>query len=145
MDNPKEFMDNTSETIDDFIISLADPQVQEDTKALILLLEKISGFPPKVVAKGMIGFGTYTYKYASGHQGVSFLVGFAPRKNKFSLYLNSDHSAFTDELSKLGKYKSGKGCLYISKLSDINQDVLEILIRKSIDFIKTTYAPYNNF
>lgn len=145
MDNPKEFMDNTSETIDDFIISLADPQVQKDTKTLIILLEKISGFPPKIVAKGMIGFGTYTYKYASGHQGGSFLVGFAPRKNKFSLYLNTGHAAFTDELSKLGKYKSGKGCLYISKLSDIHQDVLEILVRKSIDFIKTTYAPYNNF
>lgn len=89
----------------------------------------------------IIGFGSYHYKYASGHEGDAPLVGFSPRKAKISLYLSPD---FTDRerlLPELGKFTTGKSCVYINKLDDIDVDVLKDLIRRSIE---STLAKYPN-
>ena len=87
----------------------------------------------------IIGFGSYHYKYASGHEGDAALVGFSPRKAKISLYFAAADSEREKLLSQLGKHKSGKGCVYINELADIDVDILQKLIRQSIDFLKRTY------
>ena len=79
----------------------------------------------------IVGFGTVHYKYESGHEGDICLMGFSPRKQNFSLYLPGGHSAYNAELKQLGKYKTGKGCLYINKLADVDTTVLKNIFKKA--------------
>lgn len=87
----------------------------------------------------IIGFGSYHYKYASGHEGDAPLVGFSPRKAKFSLYFASRVIKEEEFLKQFGKYTSGKACIYINKLEDINVDILKKLINQSISFLQDMY------
>ena len=87
----------------------------------------------------IIGFGTYHYKYKSGHEGDAPLVGYSPRKAKISLYLASAVSKQNDLLEDLGKHTTGKACIYVNKVADIDIEVLKMLINKSISFLKETY------
>jgi hypothetical protein len=86
----------------------------------------------------MIGFGTYQYKYASGREGEWFLTGFSPRKQNLTLYIMSGFSEYETLLEKLGKYKTGKSCLYLNTLEDVNLDVLEELVRLSCEHMEKT-------
>ncbi|MEQ8600345.1 MAG: DUF1801 domain-containing protein [Devosia sp.] len=114
-----------------------------DSHVLIEMMSGISGEPP-VLWGTMVGFGQYHYKYPTGHEGDSFLVGFAPRKAAFSIYLMG---TFTPEdearrealLAKLGKHRMGKACLYVNKLSDIDLDVLHELVEISVRRMRATY------
>ncbi|MBS4042713.1 MAG: DUF1801 domain-containing protein [Chitinophagaceae bacterium] len=120
----------------DFINSYVDnEQKKAESFQLINLLKKWSGFEPKMWGPTIIGFGTYHYKYASGHEGDAPILGFSPRKPAFSLYVYSATENSKELLNKLGKYKMGKACIYIKKLSDINIDVLEKLSKISIAYI----------
>ena len=87
----------------------------------------------------IIGFGTYHYKYASGREGDWMLTGFSPRKTKHSLYIMAGFKRFDDLMQKLGKYKTGKSCLYVNKLEDIDEEVLRQLIRESMEYMKEKY------
>lgn len=87
----------------------------------------------------IIGFGSYHYKYKSGHEGDAPLVGFSPRKAKMSLYFDPGDTKRDELLSKLGKHTSGKSCVYVNKLSDINIDVMKEMITESIKFTRETY------
>jgi len=84
---------------------------------LIELMKKWSGFEPKMWGPTIVGFGSYHYKYASGHEGDSMIIGFSPRKNEFSLYVVAPDKDYSSLLDKLGKYKMGKACIYFKKLS----------------------------
>jgi hypothetical protein len=106
---------------------------------LIPFFEKVTGFPPKMWGKSIIGFGKYHYKYASGHEGDFFLVGFSPRKAAFSLYVFTGLEEHEPLLEGLGKFKRGKGCIYVNKLSDIRLDKLETLIRQTANYFSTKY------
>ncbi|KML06801.1 DUF1801 domain-containing protein [Rossellomorea marisflavi] len=112
---------------------------REDAFKLLDLFTEASGFAAKMWGKSIIGFGSYHYKYASGHEGDAALAGFSPRKSKISIYLGCTGTEKDRLLSNLGKHTSGKGCVYINRLSDADADILRELIRLSIHELQTKY------
>ena len=126
----------TGENVDDFINSYVDnEQKKVDSHRLIELMKKWSDSEPRMWGPSIIGFGIYHYKYASGHEGDAPMLGFSPRKAAFSLYVYSDTKRSKSLLAKLGKYKMGKACIYVKKLSDINMTALEELCMESIKYL----------
>ncbi|HRE79211.1 MAG TPA: DUF1801 domain-containing protein [Flavobacterium sp.] len=131
----------TQESVTDFINSFADTeQKKQDSFELLKLMEDFTGFEPKMWGGSIIGFGSYHYKSErSTQEGDWFLVGFSPRKAAISLYVYSGCDEQEHLLKELGKFKMGKACIYVKKLSDINQDVLKKMIKETIDFLQTKY------
>ncbi len=120
----------------DFINSYVDnDQKKADSFRLIELMREWSGFEPKMWGPTIIGFGSYHYKYASGHEGDAPLIGFSPRKAEFSLYVFSPIEGHKHLLDNLGKFKMGKACIYAKKLSDINIATLEKLCKATIAYL----------
>mgnify|MGYP001430073104 CR=1 FL=1 len=126
----------TSDSVTAFIDAVPDETKRDDARRLITIMKNLTGFEPKMWGPSIIGFGSYHYKYATGREGDAPLTGFSPRKNELSIYLNAEFSGKEDLLQQLGKHKSGKGCLYIKKLQDIDEKVLEKLIKQSVSSIK---------
>jgi len=126
----------TEVNVIDFINSFVDnDQKKQDSFRLVELMWKWSGFEPKMWGPTMIGFGSYHYKYASGHEGDAMLIGFSPRKAEFSLYVSAPGNDDKKLLSQLGKYRMTKSCIYFKKLADINLDTLEKLSKATIKYI----------
>jgi hypothetical protein len=128
----------TGADVIDFINAFADTeQKKADSFALLKLMQQATGHQPKMWGASIIGFGSYHYKYDSGHEGDAPLIGFSPRKAAISLYVYSGQ----DEklLKDLGKYKMGKACIYVKQLSDIDQQQLVKLIDSNIRYLKTRY------
>lgn len=134
----------TDENVTDFINSFADTeQKKQDSYELIKLMKSISGHEPKMYGPSIVGFGNYHYKYDSGHEGDAPLIGFSPRKSAISLYVFTGYLGHAEQeeiLKDLGKFKMGKACIYVKKLSDINQDVLKKLMKSTIDFLQSKYG-----
>jgi hypothetical protein len=131
----------TTETIlsvKDFIKKIPEAQRQKDALALVEAMKKQSGFEPKMWGPAIIGFGSYHYKYESGHEGDAPLVGFSPRKSEFALYI-ANFNGKEELLKDFGKYKMAKSCVYVKKLDDIKIDVLKKMVAGSI---KHTQAKY---
>lgn len=123
----------TGVAVEEFLTRLDDPRKREGSHTLIALMRKITGSPPKMWGPSIIGFGTYHYKYATGHEGDTCLAGFSPRKAEYSIYLWwGDSEERAHMLEKLGKHRVGKSCLYVKRLEDIDIKVLEQLVRWSI-------------
>jgi len=121
----------------DFVNSYVDnEQKKADSFRLIALMEEWSGFEPKMWGPTIIGFGNYHYKYASGHEGEAPILGFSPRKAAFSLYAYSETERSKALMADLGKFKMGKACIYVKKLSDLNLAILQELCMKSIQYIE---------
>lgn len=121
----------------DFINSYVDnEQKKADSLQLIALMSEWSGFEPKMWGPTIIGFGSYHYKYASGHEGDAPLIGFSPRKAEFSLYVFSATEENKHLLDNLGKFKMGKACIYIKKLSDINIEALKKICEATFDYLE---------
>lgn len=129
----------TENSVADFLTSISDSKRCEDCTFIINLLNKLSGFEPKMWGTSIVGFGIYNYKYESGHSGNAPLAGLASRKNALTIYLASTFDAKESLLSKLGKHKSSKSCLYIQKLEDIDIEILSQLVKKSIERVKELY------
>ncbi len=130
----------TDADVMEFILSMVDSeQKRKDSLTLIELLQAWSGEKPKMWGPSIIGFGNYHYKYASGHEGDAPILGFSPRKSAISLYVFSDTEKSRQLLTQLGKYKMGKACIYIKKLSDIQIPVLQQLCEESVAFISEHY------
>lgn len=126
----------TEVKVTDFIESYVDnDQKKADSYELIDLLSKWSGSEPKMWGPTIIGFGSYHYKYASGHEGDAPMLGFSPRKPQFSLYVYSKTERSDALLKGLGKFKMGKSCIYVKKLSDINIEVLKELCAETIAYL----------
>ena len=120
----------------DFIDSYVDnEQKRSDSLALIEYMKDWSGFEARMWGPTIIGFGSYHYKYASGHEGDAPMIGFSPRKAQFSLYVYSKTEKSDDLLNSLGKFKMGKACIYVKKLSDIHISVLERLCQETIAYL----------
>lgn len=116
-------------------------QKKKDSFELLKLMEDVTGHKPKMWGASIIGFGSYHYKSdRSRQEGDWPLVGFSPRKAAISLYVYTGSEGQADLLSELGKFKMGKACIYVKKLSDIHQDVLKKLINSTIDFLQTKYG-----
>lgn len=122
----------TEVSVTGFIKALIDPVKQSDAKDLVTIMKNATGEKPKMWGPSIIGFGTRHYKYESGREGDTLLVGFSPRKSATVLYGVAGFKDAQALLAKLGKFSSGKGCLYIKKLSDIDRAVLEKLIVKAV-------------
>ncbi len=119
--------------VDDFIEKLNDDQ-QFDASELIDIMSDVSGEEPVMWGTSIVGFGKLTYKYASGRDVEWLRIGFSPRKGKISLYITMEAQQYTPELEQLGgKYKIGKGCIYIRKLADVQEDKLKVLIKKAYE------------
>ncbi|MCR2803891.1 DUF1801 domain-containing protein [Paenibacillus soyae] len=129
----------TENSVLEFIENVDNPKKREDAYRLLDIFTETSGFPAKMWGPSIIGFGSYHYKYASGHEGDAPLVGFSPRKGKTSLYFAPGDEAREALLQKLGKHTSGKACVYINKVADIDVDVLGEMIAQSIAFLRETY------
>lgn len=131
---------STDEHVLTFINDFSDTeQKKEDSIELIRLMQEASGFEPRMWGPTIIGFGNYHYKYASGHEGDAPLLGFSPRKAAISLYVFTGLEEHKHLLDKLGKFKIGKACIYVKKLSDIDLDELKKLMQASIRFLNEKY------
>jgi hypothetical protein len=119
-----------------FIKGVEDEQKKADCQTLIGLMKEITGEEPVMWGPSIIGFGSYHFKYDSGREGDMLLTGFSPRKQNLTLYIMSGFNRYEKLMQKLGKYKTGKSCLYIKRLSDIDLGVL-------MELIKDSYAHYN--
>lgn len=126
--------------VEAFLNKVEDPQKQQDSFAILDVMAEITGQPPHMWGDSLVGFGKYQYKYASGHQGEWFLTGFSPRKQNLTLYIMSGFDEYDGLMAKLGKYKTGKSCLYIKKLEDVNQGVLRELIELSVKHMRASSA-----
>ncbi len=115
-----------------FIDALTDPARRADAKALLKLMQNASGELPRMWGPSIIGFGSYHYKYESGREGDTPVIAFSPRKAATALYGITGFSEAAALLAKLGSHTTGKGCLYIKRLADVDQQVLEALIVKSL-------------
>src|SRR5436190_2007507 len=114
-----------------FIAKVASEQQRKDSKALIAMMREITGEPPKMWGPSIVGFGTHHYVYESGREGDVCLTDFSPRRPNLVLYIG-EALQDTTIMSKLGKYKTGKGCLYITKLDDVDRSVLRALVAKAV-------------
>jgi len=123
----------------EFIEQLDHKTRREDAQALLHIMTRITGWSAILWGKNMIGFGHYHYKYESGREGDCFRTGFSPRKAHLVIYIMPGYTDFRDILSRLGKYKIGKSCLYINKLADINLNVLEELICAGLEDMEQKY------
>lgn len=136
---------NKTETNDadvlEFIDSFADTeQKKQDSYQLLKIMEEVSGFPPKMYGPSIVGFGNYHYKYDSGHEGNAPLLGFSPRKAAISLYTFTGLGEHEHLLDGFGKFKMGKACLYVKKLSDIDLNVLDKMMKATIQYLKEKYG-----
>ncbi len=122
-----------------FIDALADPTRRADSKTLVSLMQSATGEKPKLWGPYIIGFGSYHYKYDSGREGDAPLIGFSPRKSATVLYNLIGSNGAQALLAQLGKHSAGKGCLYIKKLADVDQKVLETMIVKSVAAVRARH------
>lgn len=130
----------TKVDVREFINSFVDNEEKKaDSFQLIKLMTKWSGFKPKMWGPSIIGFGSYHYKYASGHEGDAPIISFSPRKAAFSLYVFTPGKDSKKLLEDLGNFNMGKACIYVKRLSDINIPTLEKLCRASIRYINENH------
>ena len=121
--------------VEKFLNSVDNKKRKEDSFRVLELMKKITKKEPQMWGPSIIGFGSYHYKYESGREGDWFITGFSPRKQNLSLYIMSGFGKYNEILSQLGKHKTGKSCLYINKLDDVDLKVLEKLIRESVNYM----------
>lgn len=122
----------TNVSLEDFIATVLEPERRKDCEALVRLMQAATGEKGCMWGTSIVGFGTYRYEYASGGGGAWPIVGFSPRKNDLTLYIMPGFEAFEALLAKLGKHKTGKSCLYVKRLSELDTAVLEQIVRGSV-------------
>lgn len=129
----------TAVSVDAFIDAVENPARRDDARQVLQLMAEVSGEPPTMWGPSMIGYGKYRYVYDSGHSGEAMVVGFSPRKANLVLYVGGEEPERQALLARLGKHKTGKSCVYVNRLADIDQDVLRDLTRYSIAQTRARY------
>jgi hypothetical protein len=129
----------TPQQVSEFIAEIEDERKRSDCAELVKLMSEITGEPATMWGPSIVGFGQYHYKYASGREGDFFLTGFAPRKQALTVYIISGFKINPGLMEQLGKYKTGKSCLYIKSLDDIDRSSLTQLIEESVNFLRETH------
>ncbi|MGW8122100.1 DUF1801 domain-containing protein [Roseivirga echinicomitans] len=127
-------------SVAEFLNNLEAPKRKADCLIVKNLMEEITGEPAKMWGTSIVGFGSYHYKYDSGREGDALKVGFSPRAQNLTLYIMPGFDRYEDYMAKLGKYKTGKSCLYIKNIEDIDVQILKNLIRDSYDFMCHKYG-----
>ena len=126
------------QSVVDFLNGVEDEQKRRDSFAVMELMKEVTGEEPAMWGDSIVGFGSYHYRYASGREGDSPLTGFSPRKQNLTLYITSGFEQYEDLLDDLGKFKTGKSCLYLKRLQDVDLDVLRELVRQSVAHMEAT-------
>lgn len=129
----------TQISVEAFIDAVENPVRRDDAKEVCAMLERITGDLPKMWGPSIIGFGSYHYKYDSGHEGDMCRLGFSPRKAELVLYVLTEDPGQTEKLTRLGKHKTGKSCLYIKKLADVDMGVLEEIATDALSYMNRKY------
>lgn len=129
----------TTQSAAAFLTAIDDPVRRADCKAVARMMRAANGCNAKMWGKNMIGFGSYKYKYASGREGSWFMCGFSPRKQALTLYIMPGFEIFDALMKKRGKYKTGKSCLYIKSLAEIDEKILHTLITESVRYMQRKY------
>jgi Domain of unknown function (DU1801). len=122
----------TDESVTAFIDSVADEGRRDDARRLLSIMEEVTGYPARMWGSSIVGFGSYHYRYESGHEGDAPLVGFSPRKTEISIYLASDFEGRETLLNGLGKHRTGKACIYTKRLKDVDETALRQMIAASV-------------
>lgn len=122
----------TEASVKKFIESIPNEQKRADAFAILEMMQRATKLEPKMWGTAIVGFGSVHYKYESGREGDICLMGFSPRKQNITLYLPGGHTAYASELKQLGKHETGKGCLYINKLAEVDKSVLQKIFEKSM-------------
>jgi hypothetical protein len=133
----------TKLSVKKFLDAITDKQLRDDCYTIAEIMEAVAKSEPKMWGASIVGFGSYHYKYDSGHEGDTCLIGFAPRKKNISLYLMGGFEQMGELMSKLGKHKVGKGCLYINSLEDVDVKVLKKVISECTSALKKRIAEQN--
>jgi hypothetical protein len=126
----------TNESADAFIDAIEDEPRREDCRTLLRLMKTVTGEKPAMWGPSIVGFGSYHYRYESGREGDWFLTGFSPRKRSLTLYIMAGFDRYDALLAKLGRHSTGKSCLYVKRLSDIDLDVLTELVAASLGHMR---------
>jgi hypothetical protein len=121
----------TKTSVTDFLNKIQDQQLRDDCFAILAMMQQVSHTEPVMWGSAIIGFGTSHYVYESGREGDILIIGFSPRKQNIAIYLMGGLTKVEGELSRLGKYKTGKGCLYLKSLSDVNPVVLKQVLTRA--------------
>ncbi|MEQ8909458.1 MAG: DUF1801 domain-containing protein [Vicingaceae bacterium] len=130
----------TESSVEDFLNQAEPEQRRKDAFEVLEMIKEVSGEEPKMWGSSIVGFGSYHYKYDSGREGDFLRIGFSPRKTALTLYIMSGFSRYDELMQKLGKHKTGKSCLYLKKLSDVDQEVLKELMEESLKFMREKYG-----
>lgn len=129
----------TTQNVVEFLDAVQPEQRKQDCLTVMKMMETLTGQKPKMWGSSIVGFGDYHYKYESGREGNFFRIGFSPRKQNLTLYIITGFDRYEEIMSRLGKYKIGKSCLYVNKLSDIDMDVLKELSQASLEYMAEKY------
>ena len=130
----------TDESVTKFLNTIEDETKRKDCFAIVEMMSQVTNQPAKMWGTAIVGFGSHHYKYESGHEGDMCLIGFSPRKQNIAIYGMGGEERNLDLLKALGKHKTGKGCLYINKLSDVNADILKQIIKTSFSEAKAKHS-----
>ena len=125
------------QSVEAFLNSVEDEKKRQDCLTILEIMKQITKAEPQMWGTSMVGFGTYHYKYESGREGDWFVAGFSPRKQNLNLYIMAGFSRYDELISKLGKFKTGKSCLYIKKIEDVDLKTLKELIKQSVAYVST--------
>jgi hypothetical protein len=128
------------QSVEEFLNGIADEKKRRDSFAILELMKQVTGAEPIMWGDSIIGFGSYRYRYASGREGDWFVTGFAPRKRNLTLYIMSGFGEYDALLKNLGKHKTGKACLYVNKLEDIDLPTLKELVSRSVQHVAESSA-----
>jgi hypothetical protein len=126
------------QSVSDFLDAVEDEKKRQDSFTILELMKDVTGADPVMWGDSIIGFGSYHYKYASGREADWMLTGFSPRKQSLTLYIMSGFDQYEQLLDELGKYKTGKSCLYIKKIEDVDLNILRELIKQSVEHVAST-------
>ena len=129
-------------SVADFLNNIDNKQRRADCKAIAKMMRTVTGKNAKMWGTSIVGFGTYDYRYASGREGSFFLCGFSPRARNLAVYVMSGFAEHKSLMAKLGEHSTGKSCLYIKKLDDIDPKVLQSLTERSVKYMRKTYTTY---
>lgn len=132
--------EKTAASVEKFLSAIQDEQMRADCRAIAKMMQKATGARPRMWGPGVVGFGNYHYRYASGREGDWFLTGFSPRRGQLTLYLMSGVRHFPELMKRLGKHSSGVACLYLKRLGDVDRKILDRLITASVRQVKKMYG-----
>jgi len=129
----------TSASVSAFLSGIEDRQQRSDLKKVAAMMRRATGERPRMWGPAIVGYGSYHYRYDSGREGDFMITGYAPRKQAMAIYILPGFGRFANLMDKLGKFKTGKSCLYVKRLADVDEQVLERLIRDAVKYMREHY------